>query len=102
MAHETTSQNAASQHAQHAQPESPSGVSNLPEGDRGEVRSLDLNQLMSTDPLELTVAHLDEMVARMREARKNWAAEEELARKEGRKPKASAANLNVSDLNLDL
>jgi hypothetical protein len=42
------------------------------------------------------------MVRRMRDARKNWAAEEELARKEGRKPKASAANLNVSDLNLDL
>lgn len=88
--------------AESSQPESPSKVDTLPEGNPDEVRSLDLNQLMSTDPLELTCAHLDEMVRRMREARKNWAAEEELARKEGRKPKASAANLNVSDLNLDL
>jgi hypothetical protein len=82
--------------------DSPQAAANLPQGNPDEVRSLDLNQLMSTDPLDLTCAHLDEMVRRMREARKNWAAEEELARKEGRKPKASAANLNVSDLNLDL
>lgn len=78
------------------------GASKLPAGNADEVRSLDLNQLMSTDPLELTTAHLDEMISRMRQSRKQWAAEEAAAQKEGRKPRAAAANVSVDDLNLDL
>ncbi len=65
-------------------------------------RSLD--ELFSRDPLELSSRDLDDIIATLREARKNWLIEEASGAKRAKAPKVVKApappGLSLSDLGL--
>ena len=69
--------------------------------DSAEVSELSINDLIASDPRDLSDTQLERIVREVRSARSRWAAEESTAKREGRKPKTSLG-LSIDTLELDL
>jgi len=59
-----------------------------------------LEELFDKDPLHLTDSDVEAICKAQREQRKRWQAEEDAARREGRKPRPAAANITTDMLDI--